>query len=137
MSELAERFTSHLRQLAERDRGALAVLRRSLTFAPGTNPAAYPYVERFVPGDTIKMRCASPYTWSPACTPDTPSTKAESRWPAASASSCWSVRARASRSASSPSSPLMPRGSPTRSDRLCPCCLPMGAQSTTQPLSMT
>lgn len=49
MSELAGRFIGHLSKLAERDRGALAVLRRSLTFAPGTNPAAYPYVERFVP----------------------------------------------------------------------------------------
>lgn len=49
MSEFAERFVGHLRQLAERDRGALAVLRRSLTFAPGASPAAYPYIERFVP----------------------------------------------------------------------------------------
>jgi CRISPR system Cascade subunit CasB len=49
MSDLAERFVGHLRKLAERDRGALAVLRRSLTFAPGASPAAYPYVERFVP----------------------------------------------------------------------------------------
>lgn len=49
MSDLAERFIGHLSQLAERDRGALAVLRRSLTFAPGTSPAVYPYVERFVP----------------------------------------------------------------------------------------
>lgn len=49
MSDFAGRFIGHLSQLAERDRGALAVLRRSLTFAPGANPAAYPYVERFVP----------------------------------------------------------------------------------------
>jgi CRISPR system Cascade subunit CasB len=49
MSEFAERFVGHLRQLAEHDRGGLAVLRRSLTFAPGASPAAYPYIERFVP----------------------------------------------------------------------------------------
>ncbi|RZS52990.1 type I-E CRISPR-associated protein Cse2/CasB [Sphaerotilus mobilis] len=49
MSDLAERFVAHLGHLAERDRGALAVLRRSLTFAPGTHPASYPHVERFVP----------------------------------------------------------------------------------------
>ncbi len=48
MSELAERFVAHLNQLVERDRGARAVLRRSLTFAPGTYPAAFAHVERFV-----------------------------------------------------------------------------------------
>lgn len=49
MSDLAARFITHLQQLAERDRGGLAALRRSLSFAPGSDPAAYPYVERFVP----------------------------------------------------------------------------------------
>lgn len=46
---LTGRFIGHLVQLAEHDRGALAVLRRSLTFAPGAYPAAYPFVERFAP----------------------------------------------------------------------------------------
>lgn len=48
---LAESFVAYLEGLAERDRGALAALRRSLGFAPGSYPAAYPYVERFVPDD--------------------------------------------------------------------------------------
>lgn len=47
--DLSSAFIAHLSRLAERDRGALAVLRRSLTFAPGAYPAAYPFVERFVP----------------------------------------------------------------------------------------
>uniref|UniRef100_A0ABX1PPX3 Type I-E CRISPR-associated protein Cse2/CasB n=2 Tax=Aromatoleum anaerobium TaxID=182180 RepID=A0ABX1PPX3_9RHOO len=34
--------------LAERDRGALAALRRSLAFDPGSYPPAFPFVERFV-----------------------------------------------------------------------------------------
>lgn len=48
MSEHAQSFIAHLSGLAERDRGALAALRRSLGFDPGTYPPAYPYVERFV-----------------------------------------------------------------------------------------
>jgi CRISPR system Cascade subunit CasB len=51
MSEHAESFIDHLHALAERDRGALAHLRRSLGFSPGAYPQAYPYVERFVPAD--------------------------------------------------------------------------------------
>lgn len=51
MSELAHAFVSHLIELKENDRGALAHLRRSLSFAPGTHPRAYPYVERFVGSD--------------------------------------------------------------------------------------
>jgi len=51
MSEYAERFIIYLSGLHERDRGAMARLRRSLAFAPGTWPSAYPYVERFVPRD--------------------------------------------------------------------------------------
>lgn len=51
MSEHAASFIDHLRGLAERDRGALAHLRRSLGFPPGAYPAAYPYVERFVGPD--------------------------------------------------------------------------------------
>ena len=48
MSDHAQSFVAHLSELAEHDRGALAHLRRSLGFAPGAFPRAYPYVERFV-----------------------------------------------------------------------------------------
>ncbi|HLD66682.1 MAG TPA: type I-E CRISPR-associated protein Cse2/CasB [Pseudomonas sp.] len=48
MSEYAQSFIAHLERLHERDRGALAILRRSLGFAPGAYAPAYPYVERFV-----------------------------------------------------------------------------------------
>ena len=48
MSEYAQSFVAHLEQLNQRDRGALAVLRRSLAFEPGAYPPAYPFVERFV-----------------------------------------------------------------------------------------
>lgn len=41
-------FLDHLQQLAEKNRGALAELRRSLTFAPGTAPRTFPYVEPFI-----------------------------------------------------------------------------------------
>ncbi|MBK1643779.1 type I-E CRISPR-associated protein Cse2/CasB [Thiocapsa imhoffii] len=51
MSEHAQSFVAHLSELAERDRGALAHLRRSLGFTPGGFPRAYPYVERFVPNE--------------------------------------------------------------------------------------
>jgi CRISPR system Cascade subunit CasB len=51
MSEHAQSFIAHLSGLAERDRGALAALRRSLAFDPGAYPPAYPYVERFVGPD--------------------------------------------------------------------------------------
>jgi CRISPR system Cascade subunit CasB len=44
----ATAFVEYLRQLKERDRGALATLRHSLTFSPGDYPKAYPLVERFV-----------------------------------------------------------------------------------------
>lgn len=44
---LAQDFVRHLSQLAERDRGALAALRRSLGFDPGAYPPAFPFVERF------------------------------------------------------------------------------------------
>lgn len=47
MSEHAEQFIAHLSLLKERDRGALAVLRHSLAFAPGSDPRTFPYVERF------------------------------------------------------------------------------------------
>ncbi|MEE4463896.1 type I-E CRISPR-associated protein Cse2/CasB [Azotobacter chroococcum] len=48
MSDYAQSFIEYLETLHERDRGALAVLRRSLGFAPGAYAPAYPYVERFV-----------------------------------------------------------------------------------------
>lgn len=51
MSEHAERFIEHLSALRERDSGAMAALRHSLTFDPGTYPRAFPYVERFVGAD--------------------------------------------------------------------------------------
>ncbi|HWK60818.1 MAG TPA: type I-E CRISPR-associated protein Cse2/CasB [Eoetvoesiella sp.] len=47
MSEHSEQFVRHLTVLRDRDRGALAVLRHSLAFEPGTYPRAFPYVERF------------------------------------------------------------------------------------------
>jgi CRISPR system Cascade subunit CasB len=48
MSEHAQSFIAYLTELAKHDRGALAHLRRSLGFAPGAYPPAYPSVERFV-----------------------------------------------------------------------------------------
>lgn len=48
MSDYAEQFVAHLQRLAERDRAAMARLRRSLSSEPGVDPAVYPYVERFV-----------------------------------------------------------------------------------------
>lgn len=48
MSELAPAFVTYLCDLQQRDRGALAQLKRSLSFAPGAYPQAYPHVERFV-----------------------------------------------------------------------------------------
>ncbi len=51
MSEHAQSFVAYLIELAQRDRGALAHLRRSLGFAPGAYPPAYPSVERFVGQD--------------------------------------------------------------------------------------
>ena len=51
MSNHVEQFIEHLDRLRERDRGALAILRRSLGFAPGAYPPAYAYVERFVGAD--------------------------------------------------------------------------------------
>lgn len=51
MSDHAQAFVAHLSTLAEKDRGALAALRRSLSFDPGASPPAYPYVERFVGTD--------------------------------------------------------------------------------------
>ena len=47
MSEFTASFINHLQGLADRDRGAMAALRRSLGFEPGAYPPAYPVVERF------------------------------------------------------------------------------------------
>ncbi|MGL6160882.1 type I-E CRISPR-associated protein Cse2/CasB [Microbulbifer sp.] len=47
MSDIKQDFIAHLERLRERDRGAMAVLRRSLGFSPGAYPPAYPHVERF------------------------------------------------------------------------------------------
>jgi len=48
MSDLSNDFIDYLVSLRERDSGAIATLRHSLAFAPGTYPHAYPYVERFI-----------------------------------------------------------------------------------------
>lgn len=54
MSEQADAFIQYLRALQEKkDLGALATLRRSLAFEPGSYPRAFPYVERFV-GDAYE-----------------------------------------------------------------------------------
>lgn len=47
MSEHAEKFVAYLIALNEKDRGAMAALRHSLAFDPGTYPKAFPHVERF------------------------------------------------------------------------------------------
>jgi len=52
MSDFAQDFVAHLIRLREGKAAALAELRRSLSFAPGAYPPAYPYVERFVAGDS-------------------------------------------------------------------------------------
>ena len=51
MSEMHTRFIAHLKGLAEHDRGALAALRRSLAFDPGTHAPAMPWVEPFAVKD--------------------------------------------------------------------------------------
>jgi CRISPR system Cascade subunit CasB len=51
MSEHAQSFMNYLIGLKDGDRGALAHLKRSLSFEPGAYPRAYPYVERFVGTD--------------------------------------------------------------------------------------
>lgn len=44
-------FVDYLQRLAQSNRGALAELRRSLTFTPGTAPRVFPYVEPFIAAD--------------------------------------------------------------------------------------
>ena len=60
MSNYTDSFIAHLQLLAAHDRGALAALRRSLGFAPGAYPPAYPSVERFAAqgGDKDALRQA-------------------------------------------------------------------------------
>lgn len=60
MSDYTDSFVAYLQALAERDRGALAALRRSLSFAPGAYPPAYPSIERFAvrAGDKDSLRRA-------------------------------------------------------------------------------
>lgn len=58
MSEHAQSFIAHLTALKDKERGALAHLKRSLGFDPGAYPPAYPYVERFVGAD---KRADDPY----------------------------------------------------------------------------
>ncbi len=54
MTTHAEIFITHLQGL---DRGALATLRHSLAFVPGSYPRAFPYVERFA-GSVVHERDA-------------------------------------------------------------------------------
>ncbi|GAA5785386.1 CRISPR-associated protein Cse2 [Chitiniphilus shinanonensis] len=54
MSDYAQKFVAQLERLnrpEQRDARALAILRRSLGFPPGSYPAAYPYVEYFIAAD--------------------------------------------------------------------------------------
>lgn len=51
MSEHARKFVEYLQALKSQNTGATAVLRHSLTFAPGADPKSFPYVERFVGHD--------------------------------------------------------------------------------------
>jgi CRISPR system Cascade subunit CasB len=51
MSSRYDGFAQHLCRLAERDRAAVAALRRSLAFAPGTYAPTMPYVEPFTAMD--------------------------------------------------------------------------------------
>lgn len=55
VSEHAQRFLLYLQSLKKQNRGALAQLRRSLAFDPGTYSPAYPYVERFVSKDSHEL----------------------------------------------------------------------------------
>lgn len=49
-------YLDWLEEINERDSRVRAVLRRSLAFDPGTFPAAYPYVEPFMPEDASVWR---------------------------------------------------------------------------------
>ena len=51
MNEPARSFINHLQTLSQTNRGAFAHLKRSLGFAPGAYPPAFPHVERFVGAD--------------------------------------------------------------------------------------
>ena len=58
MSDYTDSFIAYLQSLTTRDRGTLAVLRRSLGFAPGAYPPAYPSVERFAKLCTSQPACS-------------------------------------------------------------------------------
>jgi CRISPR system Cascade subunit CasB len=49
-------FIEWLEGLNRKDTKVRAVLRRSLSFEPGTNPASFPYVEPFVKGESTTWR---------------------------------------------------------------------------------
>jgi CRISPR system Cascade subunit CasB len=52
MSTPGQPFVEWLVRLSHDDRRAMAILRRSLAFEPGDFPAAFPYIEPFVPATT-------------------------------------------------------------------------------------
>lgn len=57
MPEKTHPFVEYLESLREReDRGALAALRRGLGHQPGTVPAMYPYVVRWLPEETSRWK---------------------------------------------------------------------------------
>jgi CRISPR system Cascade subunit CasB len=51
MNDAHQAFIDYLQRLAETNRGALAELRRSLTFSPGAVPRVFRYVEPFIAND--------------------------------------------------------------------------------------
>jgi CRISPR system Cascade subunit CasB len=58
MSEYFNRFFDHLKLLSNENRRAMAVLRKSLSFAPGVYRPAFAYVEPFV---SISMKDSAPF----------------------------------------------------------------------------
>jgi CRISPR system Cascade subunit CasB len=54
-NESNERFIAYLQELNNKDRGAMAILRRSLAFPPGAYPPAFPFIERFISRDTHEL----------------------------------------------------------------------------------
>lgn len=76
-TSVASGFIPYLARLAEHDPGALAVLRRSASFALGAYPPAFPYVEPFVANEHAQGRrrlalylVATMFALAPAHTPD-------------------------------------------------------------------
>jgi len=74
MSDAARSFVAYLIDLKERDRGALARLKRSLASDPGTDSQVFPYIERFVgrerpDGDSWRLAlylCAGLFALNPS-----------------------------------------------------------------------